>query len=135
MDAARLTLLAAAVANLLGYLLPAAMNVRGWEAFVLALSPLWSFDDFAAEPAWFLILIVASALTNALFIALAGLLWRGRKPHAVLWAAGASTLLNLHWVVTLGADRRYLETGYFLWICSFALLALAAFLAARSVRR
>jgi hypothetical protein len=135
MDAARLTLLAAVVANVLGFLLPAAMEVRGWQAFFLALSPLWSFDDFAAEPVWFLLLIVASALTNVLFVALVALLLRGRKPQAVLSTAGAATLLNLHWVVTLGADRRYLESGYFIWICSFALLALAAFLAVRSARR
>jgi hypothetical protein len=135
MDAARrLTLLAALVANVLGWVLPAAMDVRGWQAFFLALSPLWSFDDFAAEPVWFLILIVASALTNVLFIVLVGLLLRGRQSKAVLSTAAAATVLNLHWVITLQADRRYLESGYFVWVCSFALLALAAFLAARSPR-
>jgi len=40
-------------------------------------------------------------------------------------------LLDLHWVLTLESDRRYLEPGYFIWVCSFALLALAAFLALR----
>jgi hypothetical protein len=135
MDAARATLLAGVVANVLGWVLTAAMDVRGWEAFVLALSPLWSFDDFADEPAWFLILIVASALTNVLFVALAGLLALGRNPKAVLSAAAAATLLNLHWVVTLEADRRYLESGYFIWVCSFALLALSAFLVLRPPRR
>ena len=128
MDAPRATLLAAVVANVLGWLLTAAMDVRGWEAFVLALSPLWSFGDFADQPVWFLILIVASALTNVLFIALAALLLRGRSPKAVLWTAAAATVLNLHWVVTLGADRRYLASGYFIWVCSFALLAFAAYL-------
>jgi hypothetical protein len=134
-DAPRATLLAAVVAYVLGFLLTAAMDVRGWEAFVLALSPLWSFDDFAGDPIWFLILIVASALTNALFIALAGLLLRGREPKAVLWTAAAAALLNLHWVITLGADRRYLAGGYYIWVCSFALLALSAFLALRPARR
>jgi hypothetical protein len=131
MDAPRATSLAAVVANVLGWVLPAAMGVRGWEAFVLALSPVWSFDDFADEPVWFLILIVASALTNVLFVALVALLLRGRKPKAVLLTAAAATLLNLHWVVTLEADRRYLAGGYFVWVASFALLALAAFLALR----
>jgi hypothetical protein len=133
-NASRATLLAAVVANVLGWVLPAAMDVRGWEAFGLALSPLWS-DDFADESVWFLILIVASALTNVLFIALAGLRFRGSKPKAVLWTSAAATLLNLHWVVTLEADRRYLASGYFIWVCSFALLALSAFLALRSAPR
>ena len=131
MDAPRAALLAAVVANLLGWVLPAAMEVRGWEAFVLALSPLWSFGDFENEPGGFLVLIVASALTNGLFAALAGMLLLGRKPKPVLWAAAAATLLNLHWVVTLEADRRYLASGYFIWVGSFALLALSAFLALR----
>jgi hypothetical protein len=135
MDGPRATLLAAVVANVLGWVLTAAMDVRGWEAFAMALSPLWSFDDFADEPVWFLILIVASALTNLLFIALAGLLLRGRRPKAVLWTAAAATLLNLHWVATLGLDRRYLAGGYFIWVCSFALLALSACLVLRPARR
>ena len=135
MNVSRATILAAVVANVLGWVLPAAMDVRGWEAFTLALSPLWSFDDFADDPVWFLILIVASALTNVLFIALAGLLLRGRKAKAVLWGAAAATVLNLHWVITLEADRRYLASGYFIWVCSFALLAFSAFLAQRPARR
>ena len=135
MNAPRATLLAAVVANVLGWVLTAAMDVRGWTAFTMALSPLWSFDEFADEPVWFLILIVASALTNVLFIVLAGLMLRGRKPKAVLSASAAATLLNLHWVITLEADRRYLASGYFIWVCSFALLALAAFLAVRSAPR
>ena len=135
MDAPRATLLAAVVANVLGWVLKAAMDVRGWEAFVLALSPLWSFEDFADDSVWFLILIVSSALTNVLFLALAGMLFRGRKPQAVLWSAAAATLLNLHWVVTLGADRRYLAVGYFVWVSSFALLALSAYLVVRPSRR
>jgi hypothetical protein len=135
MDAPRAALLAAVVANVLGWVLTAAMDVRGWQAFVLALSPLWSFEDFAEEPVWFSLLIVSSALTNVLFIALAAMLLRGRKPKAVLWTAAAATLLDLHWVVTLEADRRYLASGYFIWVASFALLALAAFLALRPARR
>jgi len=99
------------------------------------LSPLWSFEQFADEPLWFLILMVASALTNVLFIALVALLLRGAKPKAVLWASAAATLLNLHWVVTLEADRRYLMSGYFIWVASFALLALSAFLELRPARR
>lgn len=127
MKPSRAVLLAALVANVLGWVLPAADDERGWSAFAVALSPLWSFE-FNDEPAWLLILMVGSALTNFLFVGLAALLVRGGTAKVVLWAAAAATLLNLHWVITMEADRRYLEPGYFIWVCSFALLALAAFL-------
>ena len=134
MNAPRGVLVAAVAANVLGWFLPAFDDSPGWTAFVAALSPLWSFEDFADDSLWFLILIVSSALTNVLFIALAAMLLLGRKPKAVLWSAVAATLLNLHWVATLGADRRYLASGYFIWVCSFALLALSAFLVLRPGR-
>jgi hypothetical protein len=53
----------------------------------------------------------------------------------VLWAAAAATLLNLHWPISMGAERDELELGYFVWVCSFAVLALAAFLAVARTRR
>jgi hypothetical protein len=134
MSASRAVLLAAIVANVLGWLLPAVQDIRGWSAFTAALSPLWSAEDFQGEPLWLLILMVASALTNLLFIALAVLLVRGGSGKGALFPAAAATLLNLHWVITLESDRRYLESGYFIWVCSFALLASAAFLAARPAR-
>jgi hypothetical protein len=77
---------------------------------------------------WLLILMVGSALTNVVFVGLVALLVRGGTSKVVLWAAAAATLLNLHWVITLESDRRFLEAGYFIWVCSFALLALAALL-------
>ena len=116
---------------MLGWVLPAAQDYRGWSAFTVALSPLWSFADFQDEPAWLLILMVGSALTNFLFVGLSVALLRGGAPKIVLWAAAAATLLDLHWVITMESDRRYLASGYFIWVCSFALLALAAFLALR----
>lgn len=129
MSKSRAVLVAAVVANVLGWVLPAIQDFRGWSAFTVALSPLWSREDFQDEPLWLLILMVASALTNVVFIALAVLLVRGVRPKAALYGAAAATLLNLHWVFTLESDRRFLESGYFVWIGSFALLALAAFLA------
>lgn len=84
-----------------------------------------------------LILSVASALTNALFVALAALLaWQGaQRAKAVLWVAGGATLLNLHWPLSMGQERAQLENAYFVWVCSFALLAFAAFLAVPRHRR
>ncbi len=132
MTASRAVLAAAVAANVLGWVLPAAADHRGWSAFTVALSPLWSFADFQDEPVWLLILMVGSALTNVLFLGLTVVFLRGGRPKAVLWAAAAATLLDLHWVITMESDRRYLEAGYFIWVCSFALLAFAAFLDRRA---
>jgi hypothetical protein len=136
MNASRATLLAAVVANVLGWLLPVVYDERGWQAFRVALSPLWPYEDFRIEPKLLLVLSVASALTNALFVALATVLvLRADRAKAVLWVAAGATLLNLHWPISMGAERRLLEGGYFVWVSSFALLALAAFLAVRPLRR
>ena len=131
MKASRAVLIAAVAANLLGWVLPAVQDFRGWSAFGVALSPIWSAAEFQDEPVWLLILMVGSALTNVLFVGLVVGFLRGGQPKVVLWAAAAATLLDLHWVILLESDRRYLQPGYFIWVCSFALLALAAFLALR----
>ena len=130
MNASRVALLVAIVANVLGWVLPVVYDDRGWQAFRVALSPLWPYQDFRIEPGLLLVLSVASALTNVLFVALVAMLVLARERwKAVLWAAAAATLLNLHWPVSMGDESRRLESGYFVWVCSFALLALAAFLA------
>ena len=135
MNASRVALLAAIVANVLGWILPVVYDDRGWQAFRVALSPLWPYEDFRIAPGLLLVLSVASALTNVLFVVLATLLVRGEgRAKAVLWAAAGATLLNLHWPISMGDERRLLDSGYFVWVCSFALLAFAAFLA-RPTRR
>ena len=137
MNASRAALLAAVAANLWGWLGPVVDDNRGWQAFRVALSPLWPYENFRIEPGLLLILSVASALTNLLFVALAALLVRRGEQRAkvVLWAAAAATLLNLHWPISMGQQRAQLENGYFIWVCSFALLAFAAFLAVPRHRR
>jgi hypothetical protein len=136
MSASRLALFAALVANVLGWVLPAVYNEAGWRAFRAALSPLWPYEGFKLDPGLLLVLSVASALTNVLFAVLAVMLvLRAERARLVLWLAAAATLLNLHWPFSMGAERRLLEAGYFVWVASFALLALAAFLALRSQRR
>jgi hypothetical protein len=136
MSAPHVTLLAAVVANVLGWLLPVVYDDRGWQAFRVALSPFWPYEDFRIEPGPLLVLSVASALTNVLFVALAVVLvLRAHRARAILWAAAAATLLNLHWPISMGDERRLLESGYFIWVSSFALLALAAFLTLRPARR
>lgn len=135
--AARVTLLAAVIANVLGWLLPAFSDERGWAAFVFALSPLWDYRHFQNEGLGLLAFIVLSALTNVLFVVLAAALALGasRRAKAVLYAAAAATLLNLYWQILLEDDRGRLQSGYFVWVMSFALLALAAFFELRSAPR
>jgi hypothetical protein len=130
MRAARTILVAAIVAHVLGWWLPVVRDYRGWQAFRVALSPLWPYEQFRIEPGTLLVLSVASALTNVLFVVLAAVLLRGRsgRSRAVLWAAAGATLLDLHWPISMGAERAALESGYFAWVISFALLAFAAFL-------
>ena len=137
MNASRATLLAAVVANVLGWWLPVADDYRGWQAFRVALSPLWPFEQFRIEPGVLLVLSVASALTNLLFVVLAALLVVGPQARArlVLWAAAGATLLNLHWPISMGENADDLLIGYYVWVVGFALLALAAFLEVKQVRR
>jgi hypothetical protein len=135
--APRAALVAAAVANVLGWVLPAFSGNRGWAAFVFALSPLWDYGNFKGQELGLLAFIILSALTNVLFVALAVVLALGRtrRLKPVLWAAAAATLLNLYWPILLEAERGRLETGFFIWVSSFALLALSAFLSLKSAPR
>jgi hypothetical protein len=137
MKESRIALLAAVVANVAGWLMHVVDDYVGLQAFRVALSPLWPFEQFRIEPGPLLVLSVASALTNLLFLVLGALLAARpqRYAKAVLWAAAVATLLNLHWPISMGAQRAELEIGYFVWVCSFALLALAAFLAMARARR
>jgi len=128
-------LLAAVVANVLGWVLPVVDDYRGWQAFRVAFSPIWPFEQFKIEPGLLWVLSVSSALTNLLFVALAALLVRGGRARPVLWVAAGATLLDLHWPISMGEQRADLASGYFIWVCSFALLALAAFLQTAPNRR
>lgn len=136
MRPSHVALVAAVLANLWGWFGPVVQDNRGWQAFRVALSPLWPYEQFRIQPGLLLVLSVASALTNVLFIGLAvWLAWtQARHAKVVLWLAAAATLLNLHWPISMGEESRQLESGYFVWATSFALLALAAFLA-RPTRR
>ncbi len=122
-------LILAVIANALGWVLPVVDDYRGWNAFRVGLSPIWPYEPFHIE-AWHLILLsVSSALTNGVFVIVAALLLKGGvSARALLWVAAAATLLNLHWVITMEDSRDDLTIGYFIWVVSFALLALAAYL-------
>jgi hypothetical protein len=124
------TLLLATVANALGWALPVVGDYRGWQAFRVAFSPMWPFEEFHIPAGHLVYLSVASALTNALFVIVALLLlrdWPRARTRWLLWAAAAATLLNLHWPLSIQESRADLEIGYFVWVVSFLLLTLAAF--------
>lgn len=129
MKAPHFAWLAAVVTNVLAWFMPVVDDYRGWQAFRVALSPLWPFEQFHIPPGSLLVLSVASAITNLVFWVLAAVLVTqpARRAKPVLWAAAAATLLNLHWPISMGAERDELRFGYFVWVCSFALLTLAAF--------
>jgi hypothetical protein len=129
-------LVTAVLANLWGWFGPVVQDNRGWQAFRVALSPLWPYEQFRIQPGLLLVLSVASALTNVVFVVLAVWLAWTQERHAkvVLWIAAVATLLNLHWPISMGEESAQLASGYFVWVCSFALLTFAAFLA-RPTRR
>jgi hypothetical protein len=139
MTPSRVALLVAVAANVWGWFGPVVDEARGWQAFRVALSPLWPYENFRIEPGLLLVLSVTSALTNVLFVVLAALLAVAPAPdkraRPVLWAAAAATLLNLHWPISMGQESARLANGYFVWVTSFALLAFAAFLAVPRARR
>lgn len=125
---------AAVVAHALGWALPVARDYRGWQAFRVAFTPVWPYEQFRIEPGWLLALSVASALTNALFVALVVWLVLGSRPRLVALAALGALLINLHWPLSMGGQRAALASGYFVWLASFGLLALAAALKPASTR-
>jgi hypothetical protein len=101
-------------------------GVPGWEAFRVALSPVWPYEDFEASNWFWSIISISSALTNFLFVAaLAHLVWQpGVYRRAVCWALALAFVVDSAWFIS--GDREYLRVGYYLWVASFALLAVAA---------
>jgi hypothetical protein len=101
----------------------------GWEAFRLALSPIWPFEEldlsaWYVRPAWYLsALYVGSALTNiVLVVALLQRMFkpnqRGRLMSTLLFACGA---LNASFL--LFSDRGGLRAGYYMWTLAYFLIA------------
>ena len=123
----------AIVANALGWALPVMEDeqrvYRGVHAFRVALSPLWPYEQFHIPRGYMLWLSAASALTNAVFIAMAVYLLprvaRGDGSRLGVFVLGAAALLNLHWTVTLRGNATDLGVGYYVWVVSFVLLLLS----------
>lgn len=130
MAAWRAMLAAAIVAHALGWWLPVVRDYRGWQAFRVAFTPIWPFEQFRIEPGPLLVLSVASALTNVAFVAFAGLVVAGRHRALAVYGALSAAVIDLHWPISMGSQRSQLELGYPVWVASFLLLALAAWLRA-----
>ena len=112
----RFAVFAAAVAHVLGWALPVVDDYRGWQAFRVAFSPVWPFENFEIQPGLILVLSVLSALTNVLFVAVAVVLLRGpastlQRARAVLWIVAAAALIDLHWPISMGDRGAELENG------------------------
>ena len=97
-------------------------TLPGWQAFRVALSPIWPYEGLVTE-GWFRrILSVASGFTNAIVLCLP--LWlhfarRHRKDLAVGPLCFAAAI-DAHWMFPQAQDLRL---GYYMWIGSFIVLA------------
>ena len=132
MTRTRVLLIAAIVTHALGWILPVIDDYRGVQAFRVALSPLWPYEQFQFHipPGRLVYLSVASAATNVVFAfvaiaALVGAVHSRARERVAVWVVGASALLNLHWPISMGDRAAGLRAGYFIWIASFVLLLLA----------
>ena len=140
MTTSRVLLLAATVANVLGWVLPVVRDYRGVHAFRVALSPIWPYEHFQIPSGHLVVLSVASAATNLLFVAIAGAVWLGlvasrARQRVAVFVVGAAALLNLHWPLSMGQSAPDLRAGYYVWVLSFVLLLLAVHPALAARRR
>jgi hypothetical protein len=107
---------------------PAGPMLMGWQAFKASLldSSLAARISFREGPLG--IVTLTSPLTNFVFIVALGLLFRGRdrlprtsrRLEAVVWLC---FVLNCSWLVF--ARPSFFHEGYYVWLGSFAMLALA----------
>ena len=106
---------------------PTTEVIRGWEATRWALSPVWPGGRHFGAGWLHTLLILASGLSNLVFVLAAWLAWRRplQVPRNLAWAVWGAAVVDLHWLVFAGAGASNLRIGYYLWVGSFALLALA----------
>ena len=105
-------------------------GLPGWQAFRVAACAVWPYDEFRFDHWYEVVLSTISAMTTLLFIpAFLLSLVRGFHPlrRVLGWGAASAFVINAHWYVLVGSDRKDLRIGYFLWWLSFLLLALGFF--------
>jgi hypothetical protein len=89
---------------------------------------VWPYEGFKSGD--YPVLSAISAVTTPLFIF--GSLWvvsRGSSTlrRASAWVATFAFIVNAHWYVLFGSDRKDLRIGYFLWWFSFLFVGLGLF--------
>ena len=107
---------------------PAGPMLMGWQAFKASLLDSSLVARISLREGPIGIVTLTSPLTNIVFIVALGLLFRGsdllqrtsRPLEAVVWLCFA---LNTSWLVFTGPTD--LHEGYYVWLGSFAILALA----------
>jgi hypothetical protein len=99
-------------------------TLPGWEAFTSALD-IKGEDGYSSATGW---IARASACTNFLMLAAIALVLAGRRPTGGWFpiAFDVATVLNLWWA--RDHDRVDLRAGYWMWVGSFALMAIAVYL-------
>ena len=105
----------------------------GWEAFTAALDihgDLHGGDWDAVSSS----ISRLTALTNFLMLGSMVLLIRrrGQAPAWLSWSFAAAAIIDLWW--TTGGNRSDLLWGYWLWMGSFALMAIAVLIERRKAR-
>lgn len=128
----------AVVAHALSWFLPVIDDYRGWQAFRVALTPIVPYETFASGRIWYEgVLGAGSALTNVLFVAALVALAAARPTwlRASTWGLMGAAVLNLYWLAMMGDDRGELRIGYYLWVASFPVLALATHLGSHPGRK
>ena len=97
-------------------------GLPGWEAFRVALSPVWPYGDFKTSswPWYWQVLSVLSGATNAVMVVLLALLIPGRSSltRAMAWPAGLAFCINAQWCLRMD-QLSDLRSGYWLWWLSF----------------
>jgi hypothetical protein len=100
-------------------------GLPGWQAFRIALSPVWRYEDSGSWDPWYgALLAVISGLTNLVMLASVPVALRGtaRERTVLAWLAILAVLVNAQWVID--KDWTDLRAGYYLWWASFMVGAL-----------
>jgi lysylphosphatidylglycerol synthetase-like protein (DUF2156 family) len=105
-------------------------GLPGWQAFRVAACPVWPYEGLKIDEWYNAVLSVISAATTVLFI-LGSVLVLSRRSSALrrasAWIATFAFVVNAHWYVLFGSDRKDLHIGYFLWWFSFLFVGLGLF--------
>ena len=111
-----------------GWWLPVAGGRPGWQAFRVALSPVWPYESFTFTAWYDAALTIASGLTNVVFVLafVDVVVTRRVGVRSMTVVLLAAALVDLHWLVRAGAQVAQLQVGYYVWLAAFPLLALAA---------